>query len=240
MRCSLKAHGVAEKVLAIDDDFLMLQAVQRSLESAGYQVTTAQDGQTGLQHFLEDQPHLVILDVVMPHIDGWEICRRIRDLSTVPIIMLTALGSYQEIVRGLNLGADDYLVKPFHPEELQARVEAVLRRKRMSSTSTDNAPLRFGGGELIIDPDNHQVLVRSQVVELTPTEYDLLLFMAKRAGRILPASVIFDHVWPYDADASLDSVKWYIWRLRNKIEHDPRNPRYILTERGVGYRFSML
>jgi two-component system KDP operon response regulator KdpE len=231
---------VAEKILAIDDDYLLLQLIQRSLESAGYEVIIALDGQSGLQLFHERQPHLVILDVMMPQIDGWETCRRIREMSTVPVIMLTALGSHQDIVRGLKLGADDYLVKPFHPEELQARVEAVLRRMRMPPPSSDNSPLRFGGGTLIIDPSNRQVMVHSKVVDLTPTEYDLLLFMAKRAGRILSTDIIFDNVWPYDADASPDSVKWYIWRLRNKIESDPRNPRFILTERGIGYRFATI
>ncbi len=231
---------MAERILAIDDDNLLLQLIQRSLESSGFEVSIACDGQSGLQQFHESQPHLVILDVMMPHMDGWETCRRIRDVSTVPIIMLTALGSHQDIVKGLRIGADDYLVKPFHPEELQARVEAVLRRLRMPPPTSDTSPLRFGGGELIIDPANRQVMVNSKSLDLTPTEYDLLLFIAKRAGRILSTEVIFDNVWPYDADASPDSVKWYIWRLRNKIEKDPRNPRYILTERGIGYRFATL
>ncbi len=231
---------MAERILAIDDDYLLLQVIERSLESAGYQVTTAPDGQSGLQQLRQSQPHLVILDLMMPNLDGWEICRRIRDISTVPIIMLTALESQKDIVKGLKLGADDYLVKPFHPEELQARVEAVLRRLRMPPPSSDASPLRFGGGDLIIDPANRQVMVLSELVELTPTEYDLLLFMAKRAGRILPTDFIFDSVWSYEADASPDSVKWYIWRLRNKIENDPRNPRFILTERGIGYRFATM
>ncbi|GAB4546394.1 MAG: response regulator transcription factor [Anaerolineae bacterium] len=231
---------MAERILAIDDDHLLLQLIQRSLEAAGYEVFIARDGESGLQQFHESQPHLVVLDVMMPHVDGWETCRRIRDISTVPIIMLTALGSHQDIVKGLRMGADDYLVKPFHPEELLARVEAVLRRLRMPPPASDTSPLRFGGGELIIDPANRQVMVHSKVVDLTPTEYDLLLFLAKRAGRILSTDVIFDNVWSYDADASPDNVKWYIWRLRNKIENDPRNPRYILTERGIGYRFATL
>jgi two-component system KDP operon response regulator KdpE len=231
---------VAERILAIDDDYLLLQLIQRSLESAGYEVTIALNGESGLQQLRQSPPHLVILDVMMPQMDGWEICRRIRDLSTVPVIMLTALGSHQDIVKGLKMGADDYLVKPFHPEELQARVEAVLRRMRMPPPPSDTSPLRFGGGDLIIDPANRQVMAHSKVIDLTPTEYDLLLFMAKRAGRILSTDIIFDNVWPYDADANPDSVKWYIWRLRNKIEEDPRNPRYILTERGIGYRFATL
>jgi len=231
---------VAERILVIDDDRLLLELIQRSLESAGYQVTIAIDGESGLQRVHESQPHLIILDVMMPHMDGWEACRLLRDSSTVPIIMLTALGSHQDIVKGLKMGADDYLVKPFHPEELQARVEAVLRRMRMPPSPSDSSPLRFGSGNLIIDPANRHVMVHSKAVDLTPTEYDLLLFMAKRAGRILPTDIIFDNVWSYDADASVDSVKWYIWRLRNKIEDDPRHPHYILTERGIGYRFATL
>jgi DNA-binding response OmpR family regulator len=230
---------VAERILAIDDDRLLLQLIQQSLESAGYQVIIAADGQSGLQQFHESQPHLVILDLMMPQMDGWETCHHIRNVSTVPIVILTALGSHKDIIKGLKMGADDYLVKPFHPEELQARVEAVLRRVRMPPPA-GNSPLRFGGGNLIIDPTNRQVMIHSKIVDLTPTEYDLLLFMAKRAGRILPTDVIFDHVWPYDADASLDSVKWYVWRLRKKIEDDPSHPRYILTERGIGYRFATL
>jgi len=231
---------VAEKILVIDDDRLLLELIQRSLESVGYKVAVAFDGQSGLQQLHENQPHLVILDVMMPQMDGWETCRRIRESSTIPIIMLTALGSHQDIVRGLKMGADDYLVKPFHPEELQARVEAVMRRMRMPPSPSESAPLRFGDGKLIIDPANRQVMVHSKSVDLTPTEYDLLLFMAKRAGRILSTDIIFDNVWSYDADANLDSVKWYIWRLRNKIEDDPRHPNYILTERGIGYRFATL
>ena len=231
---------MVERILAVDDDRVMLQLVQRSLESAGYQVTVAFDGKSGLQRFHESQPHLVLLDVMMPQMDGWETCRRIRDVSTVPIIMLTALGAHQDIVKGLRMGADDYLVKPFHPEELQARVEAVLRRMRMPPPLSESSPLRFNGGQLVIDPANRQVMVRGQVVDLTPTEYELLLFMAKRAGRILSTDIIFDYVWPYDADAGLESVKWYIWRLRNKIEDDPSHPQYILTDRGIGYRFATL
>jgi two-component system KDP operon response regulator KdpE len=231
---------VAERILVIDDDHTLQKLVQHGLELTGYEVAVALDGQSGLQQLHERQPHLVILDVMMPHMDGWETCRRIREVSTVPIIMLTALGSHRDIVKGLKMGADDYLVKPFDLEELRARVEAALRRARMPSPLSDSSPLRFGEGELIIDPANRRVIVRGQVVDLTPTEYDLLLFMARRIGRILPSEVIFDNVWPYEADANVDSVKWYIWRLRSKIEEDPSNPRYILTERGIGYRFAIL
>lgn len=230
---------MAERILVIDDDYLVLRLIQHSMEKLGYEVTSAQDGVTGLQKLHEVSPHLVILDLMMPHMDGWETCRSIRAVSKVPIIILSARGSQQDILKGLKMGTDDYLVKPFYPEELQARIEAVLRRARIPVPDSDKLPLRFSGSDLVIDPANRQVMVRNKIVDLTPTEYDLLLFMAQRVDRVLPIDVIFENVWPYYAEASLNSVKWYIWRLRRKIEDDPRNPRYILTEHGIGYRFAM-
>jgi two-component system KDP operon response regulator KdpE len=229
---------VAERILAIDDDILVLRLIQQSMERLGYEVVTASNGTTGIELLHEKHPHLIILDLMMPHIDGWETCRSIRGFSKIPIIILSARGSQQDILKGLKMGADDYLVKPFYPEELQARVEAVLRRIRMPGSESDKIPLRFGGSDLVIDPSNHQVLVHNSVIDLTPTEYDLLLYMARHSDRVLPIEVIFENVWPYYADASLNSVKWYIWRLRRKIEDDPRHPRYILTEHGIGYRFA--
>lgn len=228
---------MTERILVVDDDRLLLQLIERSLVADGYEVVTAIDGQSGLRLLHQTEPHLVVLDVMMPNLDGWELCERIREISIVPIIMLTARGSQEDIVRGLHMGADDYLVKPFHPGELQARVAALLRRVRMPAPN-GQSPLRFGAGALIIDPGKHQVIVNGEEADLTPTEYDLLLFMAERAGRILPTEIIFDNVWSYDTEASVDSVKWYIWRLRKKIEADPRRPRFIITERGIGYRFS--
>lgn len=230
---------MAERILAIDDDYLVLRLIQHSMEKLGYEIATAQDGAAGLEKLHEVKPHLVILDLMMPHLDGWETCRSIRAVSKVPIIILSARGSQQDILKGLKMGADDYLVKPFYPEELQARIEAVLRRSRIPIPESDKLPLRFSGSDLVIDPANRQVMVRNKIVDLTPTEYDLLLFMARRMDRVLPIDVIFENVWPYYAEASLNSVKWYIWRLRRKIEDDPRNPRYILTEHGIGYRFAM-
>lgn len=230
---------MAERILAIDDDYLVLRLIQHSMEKLGYEIATAQDGVAGLEKLHEIKPHLVILDLMMPHLDGWETCRSIRAVSKVPIIILSARGSQQDILKGLKMGADDYLVKPFYPEELQARIEAVLRRSRIPIPDSDKLPLRFSGSDLVIDPVNRQVMVHNKIVDLTPTEYDLLLFMARRMDRVLPIDVIFENVWPYYAEASLNSVKWYIWRLRRKIEDDPRNPRYILTEHGIGYRFAM-
>lgn len=227
---------MAEKILVIDDDPLLLQLIEASLKQDNYEVHVVSSGQEGLQLLNVLKPHLVILDIMMPHLNGWEICERIRKISTVPIIMLTARGSQADIVRGLRGGADDYLVKPFHPAELLARVSAVLRRANMPPPS-ENAPLRFGDGELTIDPVDRQVTRGGEMVDLTPTEFDLLLFMASRAGRILSADLIFENVWSYDAEANIEGVKWYVWRLRQKIEKNPSHPRYIITERGVGYRF---
>ena len=225
-----------ERILAVDDDPLLLQLIEQTLHKGGYEVILAFEGQEGLQLLAERRPQLVVLDIMLPNVDGWEICRRIRKVSTIPIIMLTARGSHSDIVRGLEAGADDYLVKPFHPDELLARVSAVLRRVAMPPP-TQKAPLRFGNGSLVIDPTERLVTVDGELVDLTRTEFDLLLFMAYRPGRILTTEIIFENVWSYDADANLESVKWYVWRLRKKIEKDSSNPQYIVTERGVGYRF---
>lgn len=227
---------MSERILAVDDDPFLLQLIEKSLAQGGFQVIPASNGEEGLRLLAERKPHLIILDIMMPKMDGWEICKRIRKVSTVPIIMLTARGSQADIVRGLRVGADDYLVKPFYPDELVARVSAVLRRVNMPPPP-EKAPLRFGDGELVIDPADRQVRVDGEPVDLTPTEFDLLLFMAHRPGRILTTDIIFDNVWSYDTDANIESVKWYIWRLRKKVEKDPSNPQYIITERGIGYRF---
>lgn len=225
-----------EKILVIDDDPFLRQLIEQTLLQENYQVITAPNGPDGLRLLSEQKPHLVILDIMLPGLSGWDVCRQIREKSTIPIIILTAKNAPDDVVRGLRLGADDYLVKPFYPDELQARVSAVLRRTAMPPPS-QQTPLRFGNGELVIDPAERRVYLNGQAIELTRTEYDLLVFMATRPGRILTTEIIFDNVWPYDADANMESVKWYIWRLRKKIEPDSSNPRYIITERGVGYRF---
>jgi len=227
---------MAEKILAIDDDVILLKLIRQSLEPEGFSVTTATSGQEGLAVFHQTAPDLVILDVMMPGMDGWEVCQRLRQVSSVPIIFLTALDKIENVVQGLVGGADDYLAKPFRVAELAARVTALLRRARMPHEQADI--LRFGGGELIINRTEQTVFARGEEVLLSPIEYNLLLFMAERAGRILPNQVLFDTIWGVLADAGAQSVKWYIWRLRQKIEADPKNPQFILTERGKGYRFS--
>jgi len=222
---------VFQRIVVIDDDPFILQLVEQTLEQEEYEVTFASSGLEGLRIVTDTKPHLVILDIMMPDIDGWETCARIRELSHVPIMMLTALGSRKDIIQGLNAGADDYLSKPFHPEMLLARVAALLRRASLPAVN-EAAPLRFGHGQLVIDPKYRQVFFVGERLNLTPKEYDLLLFLANHAGRVLNNEYIFENVWSFDADANVENVKWYIWRLRKKIK-----PKYIITERGVGYRF---
>ena len=229
---------VVERILVVDDELLSLEELRCCLETAGYEVYTAEDGAAALHEFQRAQPHLVILDLLMPDITGWEVCRQLRVLTSVPIVMLTGLRENEDVIRGLNAGADDYLVKPIQCGVLLARVRAILRRTNQPPPAP-GAQLRFGGGDLVIDPVERRVVAYGKPVQLTLKEYQLLLFMAHNAGRVLSIRTIFDHVWAYDADTNQDSVKWYVWRVRSKIEQDAREPRFILTERGIGYRFAL-
>ena len=225
-----------ERILIIDDDEALLTVVGAALEAAGFSVFTSRDGAHGLEIFHQVAPHLVILDIMMPGLDGNEICRRLRQTSTVPILFLSAVESTESIVQGLSDGADDYLVKPFTMAELKARVVALLRRTQLPADASQ--VLRFGDGALIINRAEGRVYAQGEEIELTPLEYNLLTFMAERAGRILTKEILFDAVWGAHADTQIQSVKWHVWRLRQKIEPDPSSPRFVLTERGKGYRFS--
>jgi len=225
------------RVLIIDDDPFTIEVITETLQRDHYEVMFASSGREGLLALADFKPHLVLLDVVMPDLDGWETCSRIRQASAVPIIMLTARSSREDIVRGLKAGADDYLVKPFHHEVLSARVSALLRRVSMPNQDEQLIPLRFGNGELVLDLQERQVYVAGNLVNLTPKEFDLLVFMASRSGRVVRTEFIFESVWSYDSEANLENVKWYIWRLRKKIEKNSNRPKYIVTERGIGYRF---
>lgn len=227
---------MSASILIIEDDPVQLQVIRDTLEAVNFTTIGAYDGAEGLRQLYRHQPDLVILDVMMPTLDGWEVCQRIRDLSTVPIIFITAKGSDEDRIRGLKLGADDYLVKPFVPAELQARVEAVLRRLHMTP-SDKRRTLRFWNGDLIIELDKRKVMIRGNPVNLTQAEYRLLVFMAQRPGRLLSVDVLANELWPDAPDVNMDNVRWHIWRLRRKVERDPHRPQYILTERGLGYRF---
>lgn len=222
-----------ENILIIDDHGPTLLLISKILEAAGYATFTAQSGDGGLALFHQTAPDLVILDIMMPGIDGWEVCKRLRKISCVPIIFLTALESEKDIVTGLMSGADDYLTKPFRKSELEARVAAILRRARMPHEQPEI--LRFGNGALIINCKEQTVFAHGQEARLSPIEYNLLLLLADQAGRIIPTQSLTDAIW---GSKNSKNLKWYIWSLRQKIEADPQNPRFILTERGKGYRFS--
>jgi DNA-binding response OmpR family regulator len=225
------------KLLLIDDDTTLVRALSIYLERAGYEVHSAVNGVEGLRRLFDLRPDLVVLDVMMPQLDGWETCQRIRDMSTVPIIMLTARGQEAERVRGLELGADDYVAKPFSLKELEARIEAVLRRTRTQDNSA-RASVLYVTEDLIIDSDSWEVRRNGERVELTSTEARLLFYLAENAGRVLSHRQILEEVWGPEYIDNLDYTKLFIWRLRHKIEPDPAQPKYILTERGIGYRMA--
>jgi DNA-binding response OmpR family regulator len=222
------------KILIVDDEPEMLSLLERALSLDKYEIKTALDGRTGLRLAHEFQPDLVVLDVMMPDLNGWEVLRRLRDFSQVPVVMLTAMGTEEAKVHGLDLGADDYITKPFGIRELKARVRAALRRSGVPFPR-DDRPLVFDHGELIVDPCSYKVTVRGNPVELTPTEHKLLFYLAYNAGRVLTREQILEEVWGPGYEDSVTNVKVYIQRLRRKIERDPGRPRYIQTQRGIGY-----
>jgi len=222
------------KVLVIDDDKTLSGLIKQAMTKAGYKVAIANNGIEGLQQVLTDPPDIVILDVMMPRMDGWETCQRIRQSSKVPIIMLTAKDQVNDKVRGFELGVDDYMTKPFSLAELSARVKAVTARAGIPS---DSRPHRITSGDLVIDMDAHRVTKRGESVSLTPTEYKLLLTLAENGGRVLSHEQLLERVWGYETEEDNDYVKRYIWYLRRKIEDDPSQPLHVVTERGFGYSF---
>ena len=224
-----------KKVLVVDDDLTLLRLVEYTFAEEAQQVLTASNGADGLRQFYANQPDLVILDVAMPEMDGYETCRRIRQLADVPIIMLTARGQNEDIIRGLEAGADDYVTKPFSPEVLVARAKAVLRRAALPPV--DEKPVSYRDARITVDLFDRRVIVDGSPVKLTATEYRLLAYMVENAGRVLTFRQMLENVWGWEYQDDTDQARLYIWRLRQKIEADPKNPRYILTEYGVGYRF---
>jgi len=222
------------KLLLVDDDDGLRLLLQTTLPRAGYEVLTAASGAEGMRLLFSHQPDLVLLDVMMPGMDGWEVLERIREVSTVPVIMLTAVDGVPQRVRGLMRGADDYVTKPFHRDELVARIEALLRRVQTPAVEPPQV-LSFDCGQLVIDPEARRVMVCGQEVHLTPTEYRFLLYLAQNAGRVLSYGQILDNVWGADYEGGDKNVKVYAVYLRRKIEQDPQKPRYVLSEWGVGY-----
>lgn len=234
---------MTSQLLMIEDDARLAKMVVEYLGQSGFAVTHAADGEVGLEQLQLIQPELVILDLMMPGIDGLEVCRRIRalqgDVARVPVLMLTAKGDPMDRIIGLELGADDYLPKPFEPRELLARVRAVLRRRGetgSASVSRSTPVMRFGS--LDIDRDARTVLVAGQACELTSYQFDLLVAMAERAGRVLTRDQIMEAVRGRELEAFDRSIDVHIGRIRNAIEVDSKDPKRILTVRGVGYVFA--
>ena len=226
---------MSKKILVIDDEESTVQLISILLDRRGYDVIKAYRAEDGLRKAYRNQPDLVLLDIMMPDMDGWEVCRRLRDLSDVPIIFLTARSEIRDVVKGLELGADDYIVKPYDNEELVARVRAHLRRAPTPSISEE---LSFDGGNFRINFLNREVRVKNNTVHLTPKEFNLLGVLVRNAGRVITRTELVKEAWgPEYADA-IDSLKLYIHYLRQKVEEDAQHPLYILTSRGVGYRFA--
>ncbi len=225
-------HG---ELLLIDDDARLTDGIARYLRHAGYQVEVANDGISGLERFHQVQPDLVVLDVMMPGMDGLELCRKLHEQSHVPIILLTARGDETDRVHGLRLGADDYITKPFSLKELEARIEAVLRRSRQSPSTMDD--VLYDDGTLRLEARSMQVLRDGESLSLTATERRLLFLLAEQAGRVLSPEQILRQVWGAEYEGQTEYVKLYVWRVRQKIEPTPEQPVYLRTERGLGYRF---
>ena len=224
-----------KSLLLIDDDRALLQLLSQYLEKVGYRVVTAADGREGLRALYDQRPDLAILDIMMPKLDGWTVLERIRELSDMPVILLTGKGEEQDKLRGFRLGVDDYVTKPFSFAELAARVSAVLVRTQRSGEA--ERPQGFRCGELDIDLHSHVVALSGQEVKLTPTEFRLLRCLVESAGRVLSPDFILEQVWGPEYTDAIGYVRRYIWYLRQKIEPDPANPRYVITERDFGYRF---
>jgi two-component system, OmpR family, KDP operon response regulator KdpE len=226
------------KILIVDDDHDLLEALGlgMQLQWQGADVVTAADGEAGLEAFFEQAPDVVLLDVGLPRLDGFEVLRRIREVSDTPVLMLTARGEELDKVRGLEIGADDYITKPFSPLELLARIKAVLRRADLPPPV--RAMPSFVAGDLAVNFDSREVTKRGEPIALTALEYRLLYHLVRNAGHVLPREALLARVWGDEYRDQSDYLKVYISRLRSKLEDDPDRPRYIVTERGLGYRFA--
>lgn len=222
-------------VLVVDDEKSLRDFVRRNLEVRGYHVFTASNGIEALAVFNNEHIQMVIMDIMMPHMDGLEATRRIREESHVPIIILTAMGEEADKMRAFDLGADDYLTKPFGVGELLGRVKAVLRRADWSKAVSGGE--RIVRGEIEADVERHQVKVRGESVELTPTEFNLLVYFMKNTGKTLHHRAILQNVWGADYSDEAEYLRVYVGKLRQKIENDPAKPFYLHTEHGIGYRF---
>jgi two-component system KDP operon response regulator KdpE len=226
---------IDKKVLIIDDDVDLCQLASILFKKVGAQAFTARDGLEGISKLFTCNPNLIILDVVMPEVNGFEVCRRIRQVSDLPIIMLTSLNHEQDMLKGLEAGADDFLSKPFSAEVLIARARTVLRRSQKGRPASPN--YEFNKGHLRIDIARREVLVSEKQLKLSPIEFRLLVYLARHAGKVLTFDHILSNVWGSEYQGSMNYVHVYISHLRNKIEENPTDPRYIRTVHSVGYLF---
>ena len=223
------------KILVVDDDVRMLRMMNRILELEGFQVTTASSGEQALTMFDKDTPSLVLLDIMMPDMDGYTVCRRLREFSDVPIIMVTARGDDKEKVEGLDIGADDYVTKPFSASELAARVRAVLRRVG-DKEAHQEATFRYK--DLVVDFTSRRVLVKAAELSLTSTEYKMLSYICQNAGRVVTPDQLLDKVWGEEYEGAAHLLQVNIARLRKKLGDDAKSPEYIMTRSGIGYIMS--
>jgi DNA-binding response OmpR family regulator len=239
--------AVNPKILVVEDEPALVDTLEYSLKRQGYEVSIATDGIKALEVARQVGPELIVLDVMLPHLDGYEVCRILRQETSVPIIMLTARADEVDKVVGLEVGADDYLTKPFSMRELTARIKALLRRVRLvreemttttsAQTLADLPSERFVFQDLVIDLSRHEVAFQGKVFHLKPKEFELLVFLARNRGIVLSRDLILERVWGWDYDGGSRTVDVHVRWLREKIEVDPANPTRIITVRGIGYRF---
>jgi DNA-binding response OmpR family regulator len=225
---------MGEKILVIDDEDTTVQLLSILLEHKGFIVVKAYSAEDGLRKAYRTHPDLVLLDIMMPDMDGWEVCRRLRELSDVPIVFLTARTDIRDVVKGLEMGADDYILKPYDNDELVARIRAHLRRVPTNAISEE---LIFDGGNFRINFLNREVFVDGEQRHLTPKEFALLSVLVRNAGRVVTRHELVAEAWGPEYSDAIDSLKLYVHYLRKKVERDATRPQYIMTSRGVGYRF---
>lgn len=225
---------MAAKILIIDDEKPTVELLSLLLKERGFEVCDAPDAQTGLRMAYQHQPDLVLLEVVLPDRDGWDICRQLRDLSDMPIIFVSARAGKGDVVKGLEVGADDYIAKPFDDDELVARVKARLRR---APATVIHEEYVFNNGDFRINFMNREVWIRDRLKHLTPKEFNLLAALVRNAGRVVSRKELVTEAWGDEYGDAIDSLKLYVHYLRQKLETNPQQPEYILTSRGVGYRF---
>ncbi len=222
-------------VLLIDDNQLDRKIAVDVLEHAGFQVSQAQNGRDGLKLLYDHRPNVIVLDVMMPDMTGWQVCERIRELCDTPIVMLTSLDRDEDMIRGLELGADDFVSKPVSPRVLLARIRAILRRS--ARPSVESGGFAYDDGVLRIDADRHEVSLNGEVVDLTPTEFRLLLTLARTPNRVHPYAELLSEIWGAEYVDDIDFLRVYVWRLRKKLESGAESQSWISNERGFGYRF---